>query len=935
MDFKLVETRWQKYWKKNPEIYSVKNPNDKPTFAKATAGKKYILVEFPYPSGSGLHVGHAFSFTGADVYARFNRMMGYNVLFPMGWDAFGLPTENYAIKMKRKPQEVTKENTDHFKEQMKKLAYSFDWSREVNTTDPNYYKWTQWIFIQLFKKGLAYKKEMPINWCPSCKIGLANEEVVDGKCERCGAEVSRRNISQWVVKITEYADKLIEGLKETNFIDKVKQSQINWIGKSEGAKVRFVIARSEATKQSPRDCHGLRPRNDVDFLEVFTTRPDTLFGATFMVIAPEHELVKKLISGVAISKTKKEEIENYVNNARKKSEIERTEISKDKTGVFSGLYAINPVNDKKIPIWISDFVLASYGTGAIMAVPAHDERDFAFAKKFGLEIIKVIKGRPQESPVQMINSEFLNGLDPKEAFEKIIKWLEDKKIGEKMASYHLRDWIFSRQHYWGEPIPMIFCKNCAKNQNNQETNSKKQNENFNEMQNKLKDYINKTGIDVKVLENNPGWYPVEDKNLPIVLPEVEAYEPTDDGQSPLSKIESFVKCKCPVCGGEAERETDTMPNWAGSDWYFLGYILANKINNQETITKKQTIINNQETITKEQSKEIITQRDCHGSTKVESGNDGANDTFIDIFSDSQEELKYWGPVDIYIGGDEHNVLHLLYSRFIYKFLWDLGVLPKEISEPYFKRISHGVILGPDNQRMSKSKGNVIVPEVVADKYGVDVVRMYLMFMGPFDATMAWNEKTLMGVKRFLDKLTKFINNQETNFNNQSNISNASSKEVKLIINKLIKGVTDDLGSFKYNTATAKIMEALNELSTRKLKVESKDIRILIKLIAPLAPYTAEEMWASLVEVTKDYSSVHLESWPEVDEKYLIEDEITLPVAINGKVRGQIKISNDKCLMSNEVIELAKKDEKIKKWIIEGKIVKEIYVPGKMINLVLQ
>jgi leucyl-tRNA synthetase len=801
-------------------------------------------VEFPYPSGSGLHIGHAFSFTGADVYARFNRMMGYNVLFPMGWDAFGLPTENYAIKMKRKPQEITKENTDHFRSQMKRLAFSFDWEREVDTTDPRYYKWTQWIFIQLFRKGLAYKKEMPINWCPSCKIGLANEEVVDGKCERCGAEVSRRNISQWVVKITDYADKLIDGLKGTEFIEKVKQQQINWIGKSEGAKVKFKI--------DSRD----------DYLEVFTTRPDTLFGATFMVIAPEHPLVSQLISSSACQIEQKKEIENYVKESRKKSDMERTELSKDKTGVFSGLYAINPVNNKQIPIWISDFVLASYGTGAIMSVPAHDERDFAFAKKFGLEIVPVIeptnKGHNFEKEPyvdvdngKIINSEPINGMVPSAAFEKMIKWLKEKGIGERTASYHLRDWIFSRQHYWGEPIPMIKCQKC-------------------------------------------GWVPVPDEQLPIVLPEVEAYEPTDDGKSPLSKIDSFVECKCPVCGGEAERETDTMPNWAGSDWYFLGYVLAEKINNGL----------------------------------------GSNDVVNDIFSYSQEELKYWSPVDIYIGGDEHNVLHLLYSRFIYKFLWDLGVLPKENPEPYFKRISHGVILGPDNQRMSKSRGNVIVPETVADKYGVDVVRMYLMFMGPFDSTMAWNEKTLMGVKRFLDRFDKFT----TAFNrdNQANESTADRKDVLLIINKLIKGVTEDLSSFKYNTAIAKLMEALNSLSTYNLAIKKDDVFILAKLIAPLAPYLAEDVW-SHVRDENDPVSVHLSDWPKADEKYLVEDEVSLPVAINGKVRGQLTVKSDELVVSNKekIIAKAKELEQVKKWIGEGKIVKEIYVPGKMVNLVIQ
>ncbi|MDD3002536.1 MAG: leucine--tRNA ligase [Candidatus Shapirobacteria bacterium] len=804
-NFKEIEKKWRKFWEEHSELYRADDNDDPAVAGLLRKNKKYILVEFPYPSGSGLHVGHAFSFTGGDVYARFKRMQGENVLFPMGWDAFGLPTENYAIKMKRKPQEVTKENTDMFRSQMKDLAFSFDWSREVNTTDPSYYKWTQWIFIQLFNKGLAYKKEMPINWCPSCKIGLANEEVIDGKCERCGSEVSRRNISQWVVKITDYADKLVEGLEETNFIEKVKQAQINWIGKSEGAKIRFKVKNPLSA-----DADISLEKGDFNYLEVFTTRPDTLFGATFMVIAPEHELVNNLDS---------EEIKDYVKNARKKSDLERTELSKDKTGVFSGLYAVNPVNQKQIPIWISDFVLASYGTGAIMAVPAHDERDNAFAKKFGLEIISVYDENDKTYNIE-------------EAKEKMIEWILEKGIGEKAASYHLRDWIFSRQHYWGEPIPMVNCPKC-------------------------------------------GWVPVPEEQLPIVLPEVEAYEPTDDGKSPLSKIESFVKTKCPKCGGEAERETDTMPNWAGSDWYFLRYI------------------------------------------------DPHNDAVIA----SQELMKYWCPVDVYIGGDEHNVLHLLYSRFIYKFLWDLGVVPKEQPEPYYKRLSHGVILGPDNQRMSKSKGNVIVPEVVADKYGVDVVRMYMMFMGPFDSTMAWNENTLMGVKRFLDRFEQFIKLQI----NQTKSDTAKNREIKVILNKTIKNITEMNEQFKYNTAIAQMMEALNKLTDLRSSMVDEDIKVLIKLVAPFAPYTAEELWSKLGNET----SVHVAEWPKADPQYLIEDKIKVAIAINGKVRDQLEIDNEIKDKQIEIIKLAKETEKIKKWISGKVIVKEIYIEGKMINFVIK
>jgi leucyl-tRNA synthetase len=818
MDFKVVEAKWQKYWAANASLWRAEDGSGKI--------KKYILVEFPYPSGSGLHVGHAFSFTGADIFARYRRMRGDNVLFPMGWDAFGLPTENYAIKTKKKPQAVTKENIETFKAQMKKLAYSFDWSREINTADPNYYKWTQWIFIQLFKKGLAHKEEMPINWCPSCKIGLANEEVVKGKCERCGTEVERRTISQWVVNITKYADKLIEGLKKTDFIDKVKQAQINWIGKSEGAKIRFQISDF---------------RFEIRELEVFTTRPDTLPGATFLVIAPEHELVSQLI-GSQISEERKKEIRNYLKISRSKSDLERTELNKDKTGVFSGLYAVNPYNNKQVPIWISDFVLLSYGTGAIMAVPAHDERDHEFAKKFELPIVPVINKKDWN-----FEEKAYTELGKNSDYEKMMRWIEENKIGERATSYHLRDWIFSRQHYWGEPIPMIFCKKC-------------------------------------------GWVPVPEEDLPVVLPEVEAYEPTDDGQSPLSKIETFVKCQCPLCGGEARRETDTMPNWAGSDWYYLAYCFANKINNQETITKKQ-------------------------NSKIK-----ADDMFIDIFSDSQEELKKWLPVDVYIGGDEHNTLHLLYSRFIYLFLDEIGVMPKNIPEPYFKRISHGVILGPDNQRMSKSKGNVVIPETVADKYGVDVLRLYLMFMGPFTGTMAWNEKTLMGVKRFLDRFNSFIDKQ-------IKLKSDSSQDTKVIVNKTIKGVGSDLDNLGFNTAIAKLMEAINKIEV----VDKEDLKKLVLLFAPLAPYSAEEAWQKL----GGKGSVHQQRWPDYKEELTKSNKFILPVAINGKLRERLEIDGDKAEDKEYLMKKVLSNNKLNKWLKGAKVKREILVPGKMLNLVVE
>ncbi|HWS48910.1 MAG TPA: leucine--tRNA ligase [Candidatus Methanoperedens sp.] len=880
MDFRLIEDKWQRYWDEHLDIFCAD--------INSTKEKKYILVEFPYPSGSGLHVGHAFSFTGSDVYARFKRMQGYNVLFPMGWDAFGLPTENYAIKSKRKPQDVTKENTEMFKSQMKRLAYSFDWNREINTTDPNYYRWTQWIFIQLFNKGLAYKKEMPINWCPSCKIGLANEEVIDNKCERCGNEVERRNISQWVVKITEYADKLVEGLDKTDFIEKVKQAQINWIGKSEGARVGFKIKDSK------------------EKLEVFTTRPDTLYGVTFMVIAPEHKLALSLGEN-------NEEIKNYLKEARKKSEMERTELNKEKTGVFSGVYAINPINNKEIPIWISDFVLSGYGTGAIMSVPAHDERDFAFAKKFNLEIIPVIKPefismdvieknvfstekdkkreelkqiklnkllKGEEPYVEAIgelfNSEDWNGLRVPEKFDVILEWLKNKGIGEKTSTYHLRDWIFSRQHYWGEPIPMIYCK-------------------------------------------KDGWQPVPEKELPVLLPEVEAYEPTEDGKSPLSKIKEFVNCKCPLCGGDAQRETDTMPNWAGSDWYYLAYCVADKLK----------------------------------SNKL-------NDIDGDIFSNSQRELKKWCPVDVYVGGDEHNTLHLLYSRFIYQFLYDIGVIPKEVPEPYYKRMSHGVILGSDNQRMSKSKGNVIVPETVADVYGVDVIRMYLMFMGPFDGTMAWNEKTLMGVKRFLERFKNLIDDviDEINWSTFAQNTENEYPQIKVVVNKKIDKITKEIEHFSYNTAIASMMELLNEIREMRSNPEYsfvregvdnkvfvlnlKRVKDIVRLIAPFAPYTAEELWYAIwmkennkSEIDASYESIHVQEWPDIEKEYLVGDKIMLAVAVNGKVREQLEISSEKVRDEKDVLMRAKSLKKLSIWLMGKKIVKEIYVPGKMVNFVLE
>lgn len=771
--------------------------------------KKYILVEFPYPSGAGLHIGIAFNFIGVDVYARYQRMLGYNVLFPMGWDAFGLPTENYAIRTGRKPQVVTRENTDNFRRQIKAMEMSFDWSREIDTTDPAYYRWTQWIFIQLFKHGLAYKKEMPINWCPMDKVGLANEEVIDGRCERCGTETVRRMINQWVVRITDYADRLIDGLQSTQFIEKVRAAQINWVGRSEGANIRFPVEGSE------------------DTLEVFTTRPDTLWGATFMVIAPEHPLVErqKHVPGVV----------DYLKNALKKSDMERAELAREKTGVFSGLYARNPGSGELIPIWISDFVLMSYGTGAVMAVPAHDQRDFDFAMKYQLPtqpVVAVPQGWDYDTAAYeslegtLVNSAPIDGLAVKDAIPAVVDWLSSHGRGEPAVSYHLREWIFSRQHYWGEPIPMVECARC-------------------------------------------GWQPVPDDQLPVLLPEVERYQPTDTGESPLANIAEWVETTCPICGGAARRETDTMPNWAGSDWYFLRYI------------------------------------DPH--------NDRA---FADM-----EKMRYWLPVDTYVGGDEHNTLHLLYSRFIYQFLHDLGYVPKEYPEPYIRRFSHGVILGEDGMRMSKSRGNVILPDELVERYGADASRLYLMFMGPFDATLAWSERTLMGVKRFHDRFEAF-------FKTRVLLAPEGERSISPVVNRLIRQVGGDIAAFKFNTAVAKMMEALNTLQGNELPLSRGDLRCLAQVIAPFAPLLAQRCW----EMLGLPGSVHASRWPEVDEALLAQQSVTISIMVNGKLRGTLEIDPD--TPQEEVIAQARQVESVSRFLKDRGEKKVVYVPNRTVNFVV-
>lgn len=919
-DFKCWEKDWESRWQEK-DLYKTR------ILDEDEKRKKYILVEFPYPSGSGLHVGHAFTMTGADVYARKVRMMGEKVLFPMGWDAFGLPTENYAIKTGQKPQEVTRKNTDNFRKQMKKMAFSFDWSKEINTTDPNYYHWTQWIFIQLFKKGLAYKQAMPINWCPSCKIGLANEEVVQGRCERCGAQVFRRKLNQWIVRITDYADRLIDGLNETDFVEKVKLAQINWIGKSEGARINFKIigpsesisglpvsqARGDEKKEISKRGGVVKNNTGLGEIGIFTTRPDTLWGATFMVVAPEHPLIAFLLKlKFKDLKTETKLIEKYIEETKKKSDLERTDLAKEKTGVFTGIYAINPANNKKIPVWMSDFVLEGYGTGAIMAVPAHDERDWQFAQKFNLPIIPVIEPKEgwnfdkmayvKTKQGRMINSGFINGLFPEQAAEKMFVWLEEKGIGKRTNNYHLRDWIFSRQHYWGEPIPMIYCQRCARNcnfqarerslksnllqkENDKNQDLKKQQRRKAELE-RLKKYAKKEEIDIKALISNPGWFPVSEEKLPVKLPQVENYQPTDTGESPLAIMKNWGKTKCPLCGSEAKKETDTMPNWAGSDWYYLAYCFSDKLNKLKT--KKQKLKNN------------------------------------NIFEQNKNILKQWLPVDVYIGGDEHNTLHLLYSRFIYQFLYDLGVVPKRHPEPYYRRFSHGVILGSDGQKMSKSQGNVVNPDDKWQKWGVDTLRTYLMFMGPFEATMAWNENALKGIARFLVRFKNLIEDQ-TKSNKET------SKEGKRLLNKLIFKVSRDIDDFGYNTAIAAMMEALNSLNDNKVALGREELRSLIKLIAPFAPYLAEELWCRSLGET---FSVHEQNWPKAQREYLETEKNTIIVQVNGRLKGKVDIEREISIDKDRVVLLVKENANVKKCLLGKEVKKTIFVPGKLVNFVV-
>ena len=796
-----IEPKWQKYWEDH-KAFEASDDHTKP--------KYYCLIEFPYPSGAGLHVGHPRSNTALDIIARKRRMEGYNVLYPIGYDAFGLPTENYAIKNHVHPAIVTKQNIDHFREQLKKIGFSFDYSREVNTTDPSYYKWTQWIFLQMYKHGLAYKNEMPINWCPSCKCGLANEEVVEGKCERCGSEVVRRVKNQWMLRITAYAQKLLDGLDHVDFIDRVKTQQRNWIGRSEGAEVDFQLTPVP------------------EKLRVYTTRPDTLFGATYMVISPEHPLIDKYKDQI----TNYDALLAYREAAAKKSDFERTEMAKDKTGVqIEGIRAINPVNGREIPVWVSDYVLMSYGTGAIMAVPAHDERDWAFAKKFGLPIIEVVAGGknvqeecfPDVQTGTLVNSDFLNGLSVAEAKKKIIDFLTEKGIGERKVNFKLRDWVFSRQRYWGEPIPIIHCPKC-------------------------------------------GMVPLEEKELPLLLPDVEHYEPTDDGQSPLSRMTDWVNVKCPRCGGDAQRETDTMPQWAGSSWYFLRYC------------------------------------DPHNDKEFA----------------SKEALDYWMPVDWYNGGMEHTTLHLLYSRFWHLFLHDLGLV--SAPEPYQKRTSHGMILGENGEKMSKSRGNVINPDDTIAQIGADAFRMYEMFMGAFDQAIPWSTNGAKGCRKFLDRVWRL---QEILTDDEG-----VSEDLRVSVNQTIKKVSEDYERMKFNTAIAQMMTLVNEMY-QKGSVTKGELKALLLLLSPVSPHICEEIW----QLQGFGAPVYTQSWPKYDEKYLTRDEVEIAVQVNGKVRGKLMIPITMTRESAQ--EELPKLPAVQQIVGDRQIVKVIFVPGRLLNIVVK
>ena len=800
-NYKEIEKKWQDKW------YNEGTFNASDDYSKK---KWYGLIEFPYPSGQGLHVGHPRSYTALDIIARKRRMQGYNVLYPIGFDAFGLPAENYAIKNHIHPKIVTEQNINHFREQLKSLGFSFDWSREINTTDPEYYKWTQWIFIQLYKKGLAYKATMPINYCTGCKVGLANEEVVNGVCERCGSPVVQKEKSQWMLKITDYAERLINDLDDTEFLDKIKIQQKNWIGRSEGAEVKFKI------------------KDENEELVIYTTRPDTLFGATYMVVAPEHPIIKKLAHKIS----NLDEVENYKKLASLKSDFERAELNKEKTGVeIKGIKAINPLTGKEIPIWVSDYVLITYGTGAIMAVPAHDSRDYEFATKFGLPIIQVVDGENVDlskeaftdvATGKLINSGFLDGLQVSDAKKKVIEYLEENKIGTKKVNYKLRDWVFSRQRYWGEPIPMVYCEEC-------------------------------------------GWVPISENDLPLVLPEVKNFEPGENGESPLAKQTEWINTSCPHCGKPAKRETDTMPQWAGSSWYFLRYM------------------------------------DPHNDKEFA----------------SKEALEYWSPVDWYNGGMEHTTLHLLYSRFWHKFLYDIGVVPTK--EPYFKRTSHGMILGDNGEKMSKSKGNVVNPDDIVRDFGADTFRVYEMFIGPFDQAAPWSMDSIRGCAKFLDRVWALQDLLVP--------GDEYSKDFESMMHKSIKKVSEDIEEMKFNTSVATFMTMVNEFYKAK-KINHAEFKTFLQLLNPFAPHITEELFSKMSN-----STIAESSWPTYDESKTIDSTFELPIQINGKLKKTMQIELN--LPQEEVKKLVM-DNKSVQTLLEGKtIIKEIYVKNKIYNIVVK
>ena len=810
-----IEPKWQKYWEKN-NFYRAED------FSKRQ--KYYLLVEFPYPSAEGLHVGHCRSYSAMDAIARKKRMAGYNVLFPIGWDAFGLPTENYALRTGIHPRVATEKNIANFKRQLKSLGLSFDWSREINTTDPKYYKWTQWIFLKLFKKGLAYQAEIPINFCPVCKIGLSNEEVIDGKHERCGEKVIQKKVKQWMLRITKYAERLIKDLEKVDYLEKIKIQQINWIGKSSGTEVDFRI------------------ENSKEVVKVFTTRIDTIFGVTAIVLAPEHPFVASLLkSKIQNPKSKNlSEVEEYIKKSQEKSEFERTKLEKEKTGVFTGSYCLNPVNNEKIPVFVGDYVVGTYGGGAVMVVPAHDKRDFDFAKKYNLPIRQVVTPLNADKKAdlrglkeafvdygKLINSGEFSGLSSKEAIEKITDWLKKRGLGRKKVEYKLRDWVFSRQHYWGEPIPIVHCLKC-------------------------------------------GEIPVPEKDLPLELPYIERYQPTGTGESPLAQIENWLNTKCPKCGGPAKRETDTMPNWAGSNWYYLAYLMRGISNFRFSISKYKKV------------------------------------------------FKYWLPIDWYNGGMEHTTLHLLYSRFIYKFLYDIRIVPTP--EPYQKRTSHGMVLAEDGRKMSKSFGNVINPDEIVKEYGADTLRVYEMFMGPFDQAISWSDQGVKGVFIFLKRFWRLV--LECEGRKKSDV------EIEKAVHKLNKKIDEDLEAMKFNTAISAFMELVNFYLKEKNRVGKDVLERALILFAPFAPHFAEELWQKLGH--KD--SIHKQKWPKYDPRLIKEEFITLVIQVNGRVRDKIEVEAG--ISEKKAKELALLSKKIQNWISGKKIKKIIFVPKKLINIVI-